>query len=282
MQVGAFEITALSDGSSPLPFPAKQILVNVASEEVAASLKRSFLEDPVETSINGFLVNTGTRLILIDTGAGSLLGPRHGRLMGNLRAAGYTPEQVDEVYLTHMHGDHVGGLVIDGARAYPNATVRAARQEAEFWLNEARMAAAPPALRMHFQAAMAGIGPYEKAGRFKPFDGETALIPGVTARPGPGHTPGHTIYVVENNGQQLLVVGDLVHVAAVQFSNPSATVQFDIDHSLAVSTRKTIFADASDHRYWLAGAHVAFPGIGHIRADGMGYMFVPANYGAGP
>src|SRR3982074_2489905 len=106
-QIGAFEITALSDGSSPLPFPAKQLLVNVTPDEVAATLKDSFLEDPVETSINGFLVNTGTRLILIDTGAGPLLGPRHGRLLGNLRAAGYKPEQVDEVYLTHMHGDHV-------------------------------------------------------------------------------------------------------------------------------------------------------------------------------
>jgi len=103
------------------------------------------------------------------------------------------------------------------------------------------MAAAPPPVRMHFQAAMAGIGPYKKAGKFKPFDGETALIPGVTARPAPGHTLGHTIYVVESNGQQLLVVGDLVHVAAVQFSHPSATVQFDMDQALAASTRKTIF-----------------------------------------
>jgi glyoxylase-like metal-dependent hydrolase (beta-lactamase superfamily II) len=282
MEIGAFEITALSDGTSPLPFPAKQLLVNVTPDKVAATLKASFLEDPVETSINGFLVNTGTRLILIDTGAGPLLGPRHGKLLGNLTAAGYAPEQVDEVYLTHMHGDHVGGLVVDGARVYPNATVRAARQEAEFWLSEKQMAAAPPPVRMHFQAAMAGIGPYTKAGKFKPFDGETALIPGVTARPAPGHTLGHTIYVVESNGQQLLVVGDLVHLAAVQFSNPLATVQFDMDQALAASIRKTIFADASDHRYWLAGAHIAFPGIGHVRVDGTGYTFVLTNYSAAP
>jgi glyoxylase-like metal-dependent hydrolase (beta-lactamase superfamily II) len=280
MRLGAFEITALSDGSSH--FPAKQLLMNVAPDEVSASLKESFLEDPTETSVNGFLVNTGARLILIDAGAGALLGARQGKLVANLKAAGYAPEQVDEVYLTHLHGDHVGGLLLKGARAYPNATLRVARQEAEFWLNDKQMAAAPGPMRSQFQSAMAAVEPYRKAGNFKTFDGETALMAGITARPAPGHTPGHTIYVVESDGQVLLVVGDLVHVAAVQFMNPSAAVRIDTDQTLAANTRKSIFTDASDHRYWLAGAHIAFPGIGHARIDGSGYRFVPANYSASP
>jgi len=105
----------------PCPSRSKQLLVNVTSDEVAATLKDSFLEDPVETSINGFLVNTGTTFDIDRHRRRAIAGTRHGRLLGNLRAAGYKPEQVDEVYLTHMHGDHVGGLVIDGTQAYPNA-----------------------------------------------------------------------------------------------------------------------------------------------------------------
>jgi glyoxylase-like metal-dependent hydrolase (beta-lactamase superfamily II) len=280
MMIGQFEVTALSDGSSPLPM--RQLLTNIGPTQFASAVRDSFLEDPVETSVNAFLINTGTKLVLIDAGAGTLLGPRQGKLLENLEAAGYSPQQIDEVYLTHLHGDHVGGLTVGDRPAFPNATVRASRADADFWLNRQRMEAAPPAMRGQFEAAMASIGPYARKGRFQPFEGETTLQPGIVARPAPGHTPGHTIFVIESGGAQLDVLGDLVHLGAVQLAHPEVTIQFDTDPLAAVTTRRSVLAEASRQRYSVAGAHLPFPGIGHIRTSGRGYAFVPVNYTSVP
>ncbi len=280
MILGQFEITALSDGGSPLP--VSQMLRGVDPGRLTASLRDAFLDDPVETSVNAFLINTGSKLVLIDTGAGTLLGPRQGKLLANLRASGYLPEQVDEIDITHMHGDHVGGLSANGKPVFPNAVVRASRQDAEFWLDERRMRAAPESMRVHFEAAMNAIGPYARLGRFKPFDGETVLQPGITARPAPGHTPGHTVYVVESGGSKLLVIGDLIHLGAVQLANPAITVQYDVDPRMAARTRESVLAEAAHERYWVAAAHLPFPGMGHLRASGTGYVLVPVNYSSLP
>jgi glyoxylase-like metal-dependent hydrolase (beta-lactamase superfamily II) len=128
---------------------------------------------------------------------------------------------------------------------------------------------------------MASLKPYIAAGKFKPFSGDTDLIAGIRAVAVPGHTVGHTVYVVESQGQKLVLWGDLLHVAAVQFANPSVTIQFDTDAKAAAKQRKRAYADAAKHSYWVAGAHLAFPGIGHIRSEGQGYVWVPANYTAG-
>jgi glyoxylase-like metal-dependent hydrolase (beta-lactamase superfamily II) len=276
MMLGDFEIVALSDGTVNLD--VGKLLTNTTPRKVDELLMRSFLANPVETSVTGFLVNTGTKLILIDAGAGKLFGPTLGNLGNNLRAAGYQPEQVDEIYITHMHPDHVGGLVAADKPAFPNATVRADRREADFWLAEANMNAAPEAARDGFKGAMASVNPYVAAGRFKAFDGATELVPGIKAVPTYGHTKGHTIYLVESKGQKLAVLGDLMHVGAVQFVHPAVTIQFDTDSKMAAAQRKKIYAEGAKQRYWLAVAHLPFPGIGHIRPDGQGYVYVPANY----
>ncbi len=276
MMLGGFEVTALSDGTVPLE--VKKLLTNTTPTRVDALLKRSFLADPVETSVNGYLVNTGTKLVLIDTGAGNLFGPTLGGLVANLKAAGYQPEQVDEIYITHMHPDHVGGLVAGDKPAFPNAVVRADRRDPEFWLAQATLDAAPESDKGFIKGAMASVNPYVAAGRFKPFDGAGELVPGIRAVPTYGHTKGHTMYVVESSGQTLAVLGDLMHVAAVQFPEPSVTIQFDTDPKMAAIQRKRVFADSAVRRNWLAVAHLPFPGIGHIRADGHGYVYVPANY----
>ena len=143
MMLGDFEITAISDGT--LPLDVGKILTNTTPTRVDQLLKRSFLANPVETSVNAFLVNTGTKLILIDAGTGPLFGPTLGGLAGNLKAAGYAPEQVDEIYITHMHADHVGGLMAGDKLAFPNAILRADQREADYWLSEANMNAAPEA-----------------------------------------------------------------------------------------------------------------------------------------
>src|SRR5579859_7289760 len=168
LMLGEFEVTALSDGTFQMD-----------AGELDAALARSFLKDPVETSVNGFLINTGSKLVLVDTGSGTLFGPSLGKLPSNLEASGYRPEQVDEIYITHMHGDHVGGLSADGKRVFPNAIVRAAQQEADFWLSKAHMDAAPQDRKDGFESAMNMLNPYVSAGKFKPFSGDTELAPGI-------------------------------------------------------------------------------------------------------
>lgn len=279
MMLGSFEVTALSDGTVSLH--VEKLLTNTTPQQVTRSLSRSFLSSPVVTSVNGYLINTGEKLVLIDAGAAGLFGPTLGNLIANLKAAGYTPEQVDEIYITHMHPDHVGGLAAGDQAAFPNAIVRADQREADFWLIEANLAKAPEASKGFFQGAMASLKPYVSAGKFKPFSGDTALVPGIRAVATHGHTAGHSVYVVESQGQKLVLWGDLMHVAAVQFAAPSVTIQFDTDAKAAARQRQKAFADATKNGYWVAGAHLAFPGIGHIRSEGKGYAWVPANYSAG-
>jgi len=196
MMLEDFEITALSDGTFPMN--AAELLTKVTPKQIDADLARSFLKEPVEGSVNGFLVNTGSKLVLIDTGAGAFFGPTVGKLLANLKASGYQQEQVDEIYITHMHGDHVGGLVSDGKIVFPNATVRASQREADYWLSRTNMDAAPKEGKEGFEFAMKALNPYVSSGKFKPFNGDVELVPGVKAMATPGHTPGHSVYVVES------------------------------------------------------------------------------------
>jgi len=280
MMLGEFEVTALSDGTVALP--VDQLLTGTTPTHVTQVLARNDLKPPVDTSVNGYLVNTGAKLVLIDTGAAGLFGPTLGRLVANLKAAGYQPGQVDEIYITHMHPDHVGGLADGDKPAFPNAVVRADKHDADFWLSQANMDKAPKEAKGFFQGAMASLKPYVASGKFVPFDGDTDLVPGVKAQASRGHTPGHSIYVVESKGQKLVLWGDLMHVAAVQFAEPAVTIQFDTDSKAAAAQRKKAYAEAASQGYWVAGAHLSFPGIGHVHAQGPGYRWVPANYVSAP
>jgi len=276
MMLGDFEITALSDGTVNLP--VGKLLGNTTPEKVATALSQNYLKDPLETSVNGFLINTGTKLILIDTGAANLFGPTLGNLVNNLKASGYQPEQVDEVYITHMHADHVGGLMSGDKLAFPNAIVRADQHDADFWLSQARMDAAPQEAKGGFHNAMVSLNAYVSAGKFKPFKGDTELTPGIKAVSSYGHTVGHTTYLVESKGQKLMLWGDLMHVASVQFAEPSVVMNFDTDTKSASVERKKTFAEAAKQGSWVAGAHISFPGIGHLRSSNDGYVWIPANY----
>ena len=175
MMLGDFEITALSDGTGKLPM--RDLLTNIKPAQFDSAIAKAYLINPVETSVNGFLVNTGEKLVLIDTGAAGLFGPTLGNLLANLKAAGYQPEQVDEIYVTHMHADHVGGLMAGDKPAFPNAIVRAEKHDADFWLSEANLAKAPDADKGFFKGAMASVNPYAQAGKFKSFEGNTDLEP---------------------------------------------------------------------------------------------------------
>jgi glyoxylase-like metal-dependent hydrolase (beta-lactamase superfamily II) len=279
VMLGDFEVTALSDGTVELP--VDQLLTNTTSAQTRKTLAASFQKAPLETSVNAYLINTGSKLVLVDSGAGALFGPTLGRLTANLKAAGYQPEQVDAVLITHMHADHVGGLTAGDKPVFPNATVHADRRDADFWLSQANMDKAPADAKDFFKGAMLSVNPYVSAGKFKAFDGDTELVPGIRSRTTPGHTPGHTVYVVESQGQRLVLWGDLMHVAAVQFADPAVTIRFDTDSKLAALQRKKAFADAAKQVDLVGAAHLSFPGLGRVRTAGKGYDWVPVNY-AGP
>lgn len=276
MMLGDFEITALSDGTVELPFD--KILTNIKPDQLNKSLARAGLKSPVESSVNAFLINTGSKLVLVDAGAGSFFGPTLGKLQANLKAAGYQPEQVDAVVITHLHPDHLGGLVAGDKIAFPNATVHMAKAEADFWTNPENAKKAPAEAQSMFQQATAGLAPYSAAGKLKPFEGDTELVPGIKAVNTPGHTPGHSVYSVESKGQKLVLWGDLMHMAAVQFPDPSVTIQFDNDSKAAAAQRKKAYADAAKNGYWIGSAHLPFPGIGHIAPEGKGYIYFAAPY----
>ncbi|RKG67659.1 MBL fold metallo-hydrolase [Corallococcus exercitus] len=279
MMLGDFEVTALSDGT--VPQTIHEVATRTTPERVTALLARDFLQDPVETSINAFLINTGTSLVLVDTGSGSFFGPDSGgRLQQSLRAAGYQPEQVDVVLLTHIHSDHSGGLMTGASRAFPNAVLRVHARETDFWLSAENMAKGEVA-RKFFEEARAMVVPYQDAGKLKPFGDKDVLVPGIRAVPTPGHTPGHCIYVVESQGQRLVLWGDLMHFGPVQLREPAVTVAYDVDSSAAAAQRARLLSEAAGRGDLLGLDHMSFPGLGRLRPDGKGYRWIPVNYSSG-
>ena len=282
VMLGDFEVTVLSDGT--LPFNVHTLLTNISPAQLDADLAHAFLKEPVDFSVNAFLINTGSQLVLIDTGTGGSFGPTVGRLLTNLRAAGYQPEQVDDICITHMHGDHIGGLTENGKAAFPNAMVHVSREEVDYWLSEATMNAAPAAQRGSFKMAMTLFKPYVDAKRLRPFSGNVELLPGVRSVNAFGHTPGHTTYLVSSKNENLLLWGDLMHVAAAQFPDPAVTINFDSDSQAAAHQRIQTFADAAAKGYMVGGAHLSFPGLGHLLANGqaasgaVSYTYVPLAY----
>lgn len=273
--LGRFEVTVLSDGTVSVPIDT---LLSINPEGVKTLLQKAYRDPSYEMSFNSFLINTGDRLILIDAGSGKVLGPTLGHLVENLRASGYRPEQIDEIYLTHMHEDHLGGLTVDGRPVFPNAVVRAAAPEADFWLSPGAQAKAPPNTRRFFPTAVNALKPYVENGRFKTFATGAALHPGLRSQPTYGHTAGHTVYVVESQGQKLELWGDLVHAAEIQLPDPKVTIQFDSVPQRAAEQRARALTSAARDGFIVGAAHISFPGIGRFTKAGSGYTWSPLPY----
>lgn len=275
VMVGDFEVTPLSDGTADLPMVD---LLKNDKVKTQAALTKAHLATPTTTSTNAFLINIGSKLVLVDTDSGALFGPTLGKLVENLKASGYQPEQVDDILVTHFHPDHVGGLVFNGKVVFPNATVHADKRDADYWLDEAKMAKAPKDFVGFFQGAQVSLTPYIKAGKFKPFDHNGEVLPGISSYSSYGHTAGHTSYVIESKGKKLVILGDLIHVGAVQFDNPGVTIGFDSDPAQAFASRTSVFSKIAKEDDLVAAAHLQFPGLGYIRANGKSWAWTPANY----
>lgn len=276
MKVGDAQVIALSDGT--LSLNIKGLLHEKKPGEVQTLLKQNFLDTMVETSISGFLIISNGQRILVDAGAGGFFGPTLGKLRQHLAASGVDPADIDAVVLTHLHSDHVGGIVDGDKRVFPNATIYISQPEADFWLTAANKATATPRATAFFDPAQQAVAPYQKAGKVKTYATGAQLFPGIRAVALAGHTPGHHAFLLTSKGQNMLFVGDVIHAGAVQFADPAVTIDFDVDFAGAEAARSKAFDEAAKQGYWIAAPHLSFPGIGHVKKDGKGYQWVPANY----
>lgn len=272
--VGKFRITALSDGT--LPLDLHPLLKGISPKQIDAMLLRGFARNPLETSINAYLVDTGSHVVLVDTGAGELFGSVGGKLPESLAAAGYQPAHITDVLITHIHTDHSGGLTRGGQMMFPNATVHVGLADVDFFLDRANLEKGlKPA---YLEEALKTVGPYQRAGKLKPFAAESEILPGITAIPTPGHTPGHSFFRAASNGESIDFWGDIMHVGLIQFSRPEVTITFDVNQDAARAQRLEQFEKAAREQRLSAVAHLPFPGIGHIRHEAGTYDWVPAQY----
>ena len=278
MALGDFEVIALSDGTTPQKL--NELLTDAKPGEVEHLLKQHYQASTIECSVNAYLVKANGKLILIDAGTSDVYGPALGHITESLNKAGYKPEQIDAILLTHIHMDHIGGLMNGDKIAFPNATVYISKVEADYYLNPANKAKAAESAKRFFDGAEQKLRPILIAGKLRTFDFGGELFPGITPVAGFGHTPGHSFYAIESKGEKMLFLGDILVSDAVQLPEPSITSVYDYDAGQAATTRKKALAEAATAGYWVGVSHISFPGIGHIRADGKGYIWVPINYSA--
>src|SRR6266446_638809 len=277
LKVGDLEVTALYDGTGV--FGPRWLNGTTATMD---GVLKALHEDPhlLDVADAGFLVNTGKQLILVDVGTGTWWGGgAFGRLAGSLRSAGYTPDEVNIVLVTHLHSDHVGGLTSpDGKRVFPQADVYVAKAESDFWLSPAVAAKAPKDAQPFFQSAQAIAAPYIKAGKWHTFSGSEPIVDGMQLVPLPGHTPGHTGYEFSSRGQKVLFWGDIVHAQRVQLQHPEVTAIFDSDPAAAAATRNQLLPKLADQDVVIAGPHMLFPGLGRLHKEASGYSWAPVQF----
>src|SRR5579871_3332802 len=282
-KVGDYECTSINDGARSFPMPDK-FVVNASKDEALAAAEAAYMpKGMVTVPFNPQLVNTGSKLVLIDCGNGvSMLEPSKGavgRTLQNLAAAGVDPKSVDIVLMSHLHPDHTNGIrAADGSMAFPNAEIMVPAVDWAFWTSEENAAKAQSSEMMknyfaNVKKIYTGI-----ESKITKYEWGKEVAPGVTAIAAPGHTPGHTAFAIASGGSKVLVQSDVTNIPELFLRNPDWHVAYDADPDMAQQTRHKFYDMASTEKATVVGFHFPFPAVGHVEKDGNGYRLIPVAF----
>lgn len=277
MKVGAIEVTVISEGARTSPLP-ENFVRNKSRDEVVAALQAAYISaDRFMLPFNSVVVNTGSKLIAIDTGFGpGALATSNGTMgqgQANLAASGIDIKNIDAVVISHFHGDHINGLVTDGKPSYPNAEVMVPTPEWDFWMDDGNMSRAPEALKGAFTNVRRVFGIIgNKMTKYEP---GKDVAPGIASVAAHGHSPGHTVHIVSSGNSSLMVQGDLTTLPQLFVRNPGWHVMFDMDGAKAEETRRRVYDRAAADRIPVQGYHFPFPAVAYIEKSGSGFREVP-------
>jgi glyoxylase-like metal-dependent hydrolase (beta-lactamase superfamily II) len=255
---------------------------NVSKEEALAAAEAAYMpKGMVTVPFNPQLINTGSKLVLIDCGNGiANFEPSKGavgRTLQNLASAGVDPKSVDVVLMSHLHPDHTNGIrALDGSMAFPNAEIMVPAKDWEFWMSEENAAKAESNQMMknyfaNVKKIYAGI-----ESRVTRYDWGKEVVPGVTSVATPGHTPGHTSFVVASGNSRILIQSDVTNIPEFFLRNPDWHVAYDVDPETAQATRHKFYDMAAAEKATVVGFHFTFPSIGHVEKDGPKYRLIPS------
>lgn len=275
-KVGDITVTAINDGFFNRPLEG--FIRNAELPAVQSAMSAAFLPtNAVPIPFNTLVVETGGKVVLLDTGNGNVGAPTSGTWMTNFKAAGFDPAKVDSVVISHFHGDHINGIRLrDGSAVFPNAEIQVPTPEWAFWMSDERMNAAPEAMRGGFQNARRVFAPI--AANVKRFEPGAEVAPGVTSMAAFGHSPGHTVFVVSSGNARLTYMADVTNHPALFVRNPDWSAIFDMDADAARATRRRLLDMAASEKTRVHFYHAPFPSNGFIAKDGNGFQLVPAQW----
>ena len=277
MKLGSAQLTALYDGVWRVKID-DDFIRNADSKAVNRALAAAFLPPNIlPISFTVLLVNTGSKLVMIDTGTAGQVAETAGSMFANMAAAGVEPGMIDTILISHFHPDHIDGIKTkDGEKVFSNAEIWVPEPEWTYWMDDGQMTKAPDRIKLYFLNARRIFG--DLAGQVRRFKPGAEVAPGITSIPAYGHTPGHTAFAVASGNQSVLVMGDAVRNPYLFARNPDWQPSFDMDGPLAVKTRRRMLDRAAADRMLVEAYHFPFPACGHIARSGKGYEFVPSEW----
>ncbi len=273
-KLGGFEVTTILDGAIQLDGPHPIFGADQKPEDVQKLAAENFLPgNRMAISFAPVVVNTGSELILFDTGNGAGRRPNAGALRATLGSAGYTPEQIDIVVLTHFHPDHIGGVMEYGKPAFANARYVTGAAEYDFWSPADKATGKTERVGKLVQSNVVPL-----AEKMTFLEDNQAVVSGITAIDASGHTPGHLAYHLESEGKRLMVTADTANHYVVSLQRPDWEVSFDMNKKKAAESRKEIFGMIAADKIPFTGYHMPFPNVGYVEPMGSGFRYVAAGY----